>query len=226
MSRLVQNSREKVLCPVFTCKGSGKSKCIYSFLLIVSSKCSNGAVIEGWRIKATKYTSTNTMSFASSAAPGTPQAGLSSLGHLICIQSITKDSCVTAQEPGSGAGLHKSIVIPDDLPALCKHAPRSIWRCTGAGGKWHCDGKFPFLCLHSWMQVPAWPPSAARRQENEKFFSVRQDWQGRQEGHDCSHMEEKSRGVKVGNPKDSRGKVNSWRISTKPTVFKSLGEFA
>lgn len=98
MSRLVQNSREKVLCPVFTCKGSGKSKCIYSFLLIVSSKCSNGAVIEGWRIKATKYTSTNTMSFASSAAPGIPQAGLSSLGHLLCIQSITKESCVTAQD--------------------------------------------------------------------------------------------------------------------------------
>lgn len=117
MSRLVQSSRETLLCPVLSFEGEGKSKCIYSFLFIVSSKCSNGTVIEEWRIKATKYTSTNTTGFASGAPLGTPQAGLSSLGHLRCTQSITKDSCVTAWEPGSGmVGWYKSIVTPDEPP--------------------------------------------------------------------------------------------------------------
>lgn len=83
---------------------------------MVSSNCSNGAVIDGWRIKATKYTSSKNTGFASCAAASTPWAGLSSLGHLLCFihkaqqeileflsqrpefQGISKDSCVTAPQ--------------------------------------------------------------------------------------------------------------------------------
>lgn len=85
---LVQSSTEKLLCAIFPCEQAGKPKDIYSFLLMVSSNCSNGAVIGGWRIKETKYTSSKSTGFASCAAASTPRAGLSSLGHLLCfIQS-------------------------------------------------------------------------------------------------------------------------------------------
>lgn len=160
MSRLVQSSRGKLLCAVFPCKQAGKSKYIYSFLLMVSSNRTNGAVIEGWRIKVTKYTSNNP------ALPLVQQPalhGLSSPGRLRCFtlkaqqemfllqspefQGILKDSYVTAQEPG--AGLQKSIAMLDEPPEL-----RSVWRCPG-GEKGHRGGRIPF---HT--QVP---PTTARR---------------------------------------------------------------
>lgn len=111
-----------------------------------------------------------------------------------------------------------------NLPALCKHALRNVWRCTGAGGKGHCDGRFPFLCLYT-SAGACLASSCCQEAKEQNFLSVRQDWQGRQEAHGCSHVKEKSRGVKVGNPRDSRDKVNSCTTSTKPAMCKPLGEF-
>lgn len=168
----------------FSCEGAGKSKCIYSFLLKVSSNCSSGAVIEGWRIKATKYTSTNTMGFASCAAPGTPQAGLSSFGHLLCTQSIAENMSY----PENWISGHHQGLLCHSMRARTKSGIVQIYcdpRWTSqpfANMHWEMFGDALVLvgrdtvmadfpsCASTQVQVLASPPAAARRQKNKTSF--------------------------------------------------------